>query len=57
MNEKDNEIESNYEKAKIQFIYAARRYLNRFMPLSDEDEEKNLLAVLGKLGAEHRRKE
>ena len=56
MDKENNEIESAYEKAKVQFIFDASRYLDRFMPLSDEDEENDLLAVLGKLGAEYRRK-
>ena len=56
MEEKYEIIVGAHEKAKIEFVRTTCKYLNTFMPLSDEDEEENLLTILGLLGFEHRRK-
>ena len=53
---KYDKITDDYQKAKIEFVKAANKYLHTFMPLSAEDEEEDLLTILGLLGFEFRRK-
>ena len=56
MEAKYEKIVDDHQKAKIEFVKATYKYLDTFMPLSAEDEEEDLLTVLGLLGFEYRRK-
>ena len=56
MEQKYERVVDDYQKAKIEFVKAANKYLHTFMPLSAEDEEEDLLTILGLLGFEYRRK-